>query len=269
MSNTALARERRTAGSGPGRLIPLARRYTAALALMLVVLALLEWGLPAAGVPSYLLPTPSRVLARLLDPRGDLLGHAVATAVAAVVGLAGGAAAGFALAVLFVHLRPLEDALYPWVLLSQAVPAAALAPLLTVWLGDGLAPRAAMAALFACFPVLVGSARGLREVAPEQLALMRAWGARPREVFVYLRLPAGLPAIFGGLKVAAALAVVGAIVSELAGSGRGLGFVVSVASYHLATDRVFAAVALGAGISLGLHFALAAAERTLVFWNRE
>ncbi|NTU79744.1 MAG: ABC transporter permease subunit, partial [Chloroflexales bacterium] len=157
----------------------------------------------------------------------------------------------------------------PWVLLSQSVPAAALAPLLTIWLGDGLAPRVAMAALFAFFPVLVSAARGLRDVAPEELALMRAWGARPWTVLCHLRLPTALPAIFGGLKVAAALAVVGAIVSELAGSGRGLGFVVSVATYHMAADRVFAAVALAAAISLTLHLALVALERAVVFWKRD
>lgn len=247
---------------------PLARRYAAALALLLLTLALLEWGLPAAGVPAYLLPTPSQVLHSLITRRGDLASHAAATAAAAVIGLGAGGLAGVGLAVAFVLLRPLEDALYPWVLLSQAVPAAALAPLLTIWLGDGLVPRAAMAALFAFFPVLVGAARGLREVAPEELALMRAWGARPWAVLRYLRWPAALPAIFAGLRVAAALAVVGVIVSELSGSGRGLGFVISIATYRLNMDRVFAAVALAAALSLSLHGALLLAERAVVFWRR-
>jgi NitT/TauT family transport system permease protein len=267
MSNSALARELRAGERRRRGVAPLARRYASTLALMLITLALLEWGLPAAGVPPYLLPTPAQVLAQLLEP-GDLPGHAAATAAAATIGLAVGGAFALGLAVAFVHLRPLEDALYPWVLLAQAVPAAALAPLLTIWLGDGLAPRAAMAALFAFFPVLVAAVRGLRDVAPEELALMRAWGARPWAVFRHLRLPASLPSLFGGLRVAAALAVVGAIVSELAGSGRGLGFVISVATYRLATDRVFAAVALAAAISLALSAALALAERTIVFWKR-
>lgn len=267
MSNTALRRELRAADNGPGRRIALARRYAAALALMLVTLVALEVGLRVLAVPAYLLPPPSRVLARLLAP-GDLLQHAGFTAIAAIAGLIVGTLAGFGLAVAFVHLRLLEDALYPWVLVSQAVPAAALAPLLTIWLGDGLAPRAAMAALFAFFPVLVATARGLRDVSPEQLALMRAWGASRWRTFRHLRLPTALPALFSGLKVAAALAVVGAIVSELAGSGRGLGFVVSVAAYHLQTDRIFAAVLIAAAISLSLHGLLVLAERYIVFWRR-
>ncbi|MFQ3663737.1 MAG: ABC transporter permease subunit [Chloroflexaceae bacterium] len=268
MSNTALRGELRAAKRGPGRLIVLARRYAAALTLMLIILIALEVGLRAFQVPAYLVPPPSRVLARLLAP-GDLLGHAGATATAASVGLVAGTLAGFGLAVAFVHLRLLEDALYPWVLVSQAVPAAALAPLLAIWLGDGLAPRAAMAALFAFFPILVATTRGLRDVSPEHLALMRAWGASPWQTFRHLRLPASLPALFSGLKIAAALAVVGAIVSELAGSGRGLGFVVSIAAYHLRTDRIFAAVIIAAAISLGLHGLLVLAERFIVFWRRQ
>ncbi len=246
----------------------LIRRYTAAGLLLCLLLALLEWGLPVAGVPGYLLPQPSSVLARLVEPGSDLLMHAGATAGAALMGLALGAAIGTLLALAFVSLRPLEDALYPWVLLSQAVPAAALAPLLTIWLGDGLAPRVAMAALFAFYPVLVGASRGLRDVTAEQLGLMRAWGATAWAVLLHLRLPSCLPALFAGLKVAAALAVVGAIVSELSGAWRGLGFVVSVASYHLQTDRLFAAVVLAALISLALHGALALAEYLIVFWRR-
>lgn len=268
MSNSALVRELRAAEGGRSRLRPLARRYAPALALMLLVLALLQWGLPAAGVPPYLVPTPAQVVAQLVAPQSDLPGHAAATAAAAVAGLTAGAAVALGLAIAFVHFRPLEDALYPWVLLSQAIPAAALAPLLTIWLGDGLAPRAATAALFAFFPILVAAARGLRDVTREERALLRAWGAGPWAVFRHLRWPKALPAIFGGLRVAAALAVVGAVVSELAGSGRGLGFVISVATYRLATDRVFAAVVLAACITLALSGALALAERSIVFWKR-
>jgi ABC-type nitrate/sulfonate/bicarbonate transport system permease component len=266
MSNNALARALRGRASGPGSLAPLARRYAAALALLLAALVALEWGLPALGVPAYLLPPPSRVLAQLADP--TLPAHAAATAAAAAAGLAAGALTGVGLAVAFVQVRPLEDALYPWVLVSQTIPAAALAPLLTIWLGDGLAPRAAMAALFAFFPILVAAARGLRDVSPEQLALMRAWGAGSAQTLVHLRAPAALPALFSGLRVAATLAVVGAIVGELAGAGRGLGFVASVATYHLRTDRIFAAVALAAALSLALHGLIALAERAALFWKR-
>lgn len=245
------------------------RRYAPAALLFLALLGALQIGLPALGVPPYLLPTPARVLGRLINPGEGLYTHLAATAAAGTAGLLIGAAAGAALAALFVAARPVERALYPWVLVSQTLPAAALAPLLTIWLGNGLAPRIAMAALFAFFPVLVNTAQGLRHVAPEQRDLLRAWGARPAQVFRLLRVPASLPAFFAGLKISSTLAVVGAIVGELAGASSGLGYVISVATYHLRTDRVFAAVALAAALSLALYVAIALVERRVVFWQRE
>ncbi|NTV62742.1 MAG: ABC transporter permease [Oscillochloris sp.] len=249
--------------------LPRLSRALPAVLLFLALLGALQIGLPALGVPSYLLPTPSRVLARLLDPASGLLGHLAATASAGLGGLIVGALAGLALAALFVAARPVERALYPWVLVSQTLPAAALAPLLTIWFGNGLAPRIAMAALFAFFPILLNTAQGLRRVGTEQIDLLRAWGATPAQIFRLLRIPAALPAFFAGLRIGATLAVVGAIVGELAGASSGLGYVISVATYHLQTDRVFAAVTLAAALSLGLYLAIGAVERRVVFWQSE
>ena len=248
--------------------MPFLRRSTTALLLLLCILGVSEWGLPAVGVPPYILPLPSQVLRTLFVARADLMGHLAATALAATLGLGVGAFGGVILAIAFVIVRPLEEALYPWVIFSQAIPVAALAPLLTIWLGDGLAPRVALAALFAFFPVLVGALQGLRGVAPEELALMRVWGARSWAVLRYLRWPTALPMLFAGLRIAATLAVVGVIVSELAGSGRGLGFVISVATYRLRMDRVFAAVLLAALLNLVIHALLRVAEWRILFWYR-
>lgn len=244
------------------------RRSTNALLLLICILGLLEWGLPTVGVPSYILPLPSQVLRTLLVARSDLMAHLAITTLAATLGLGIAAVGGILLAVTFVMLRPLEDAFYPWVIFSQAIPVAALAPLLTIWLGDGLAPRVALAALFAFFPVLVGTLQGLRGVTREELALMRVWGARPWALLHYLRWPSALPVLFASLRIAATLAVVGVIVSELAGSGRGLGFVISVATYRLRMDRVFAAVLLAALLNLIIHALLRIAEWRIVFWHR-
>ncbi|WP_238613374.1 ABC transporter permease [Candidatus Oscillochloris fontis] len=244
-------------------------RYLPALFLFLVLLVLLQVGLPALGVPHYLLPTPSRVWARLTEPGSGLAAHLWATAQAGVGGLLLGSVGGVALAILFVAIRPLERAFYPWVLVSQTLPSAALAPLLVIWLGNGLAPRLAMAALFAFFPVLVNTTQGLRQITPEQRDLLRAWGASSVQTFRLLRIPAALPALFAGLRIAATLAVVGAIVGELAGSSEGLGYVISIATYHLQTDRVFAAVVLASGLSLLLSVLLHIAERQIVFWHTE
>ncbi len=270
MSNTALQPqvERRAAPQArpTWRLL---RGYTPSALLFIALLGALQLALPALGVPPYLLPTPARVLARLLDPSGGLFRHLAVTAAAGVGGLIIGAVAGVALAALFVAIRPVERALYPWVIVSQTLPAAALAPLLTIWLGNGLAPRVAMAALFAFFPVLVNTAQGLRRISAEQLDLLRAWGASPAQIFRLLRAPACLPTLFASLKIASTLAVVGAVVGEMAGSSSGLGYVISIATYHLQTDQVFAAITLASGLSLSLYVGIVAAERQVVFWQHD
>ncbi|MEI7644835.1 MAG: ABC transporter permease [Chloroflexales bacterium] len=270
MSNTALQPqvERRAAPQArpTWRIL---RGYTPSALLFIALLGALQLALPALGVPPYLLPTPARVLARLLDPSGGLFRHLAVTAAAGVGGLIIGAVAGVALAALFVAIRPVERALYPWVIVSQTLPAAALAPLLTIWLGNGLAPRVAMAALFAFFPVLVNTAQGLRRISAEQLDLLRAWGASPAQIFRLLRAPACLPTLFASLKIASTLAVVGAVVGEMAGSSSGLGYVISIATYHLQTDQVFAAITLASGLSLSLYVGIVAAERQVVFWQHD
>ncbi|WP_041470406.1 ABC transporter permease [Chloroflexus aggregans] len=247
----------------------LVHRFVPALALGIALLAVLEWGLPAAGIPAYLLPPPSRVIIAALQPEVRLAYHTIATAGAALLGLAVGTLISFIVAVAFLFSRPLEDALYPWVLLGQSLPSVALAPLLTIWLGEGLAPRAAMAALFAGFPLLIATISGLRRPAPEQLAMMQAYGASQWQILRMLRLPAALPFIFSGLRVAGALAVIGALVSELAGAGRGLGYLITTSTYRLATDRAFAAVAAAAGLALALHGGFLWLERTIVYWERD
>ncbi|WP_298821670.1 ABC transporter permease [Chloroflexus sp.] len=247
----------------------LIRRIGPALLLGIAILVALEWGLPAAGIPVYLLPPPSRVVAAALQPEVRLAYHTLATANAALIGLAIGAFMAFMLAIAFLFLRPLEDALYPWVLLGQSLPSVALAPLLTIWLGSGLAPRAAMAALFASFPLLIAAISGLRRPAPEQLAMMQAYGASQWQIFRLLRLPAALPFIFSGLRVAGALAVIGALVSELSGAGQGLGYLITTSTYRLATDRAFAAVAAAAGLALALHGCFLWLERIVVYWERD
>ncbi len=270
MSNTATQPKVGCRAAPPTRRTwPLVRRYAPSALLFVALLGALQLALPALGVPPYLLPTPARVLARLLDPSSGLFGHLAVTAAAGISGLIIGATAGVALATLFVAVRPVERALYPWVIISQTLPAAALAPLLTIWLGNGVAPRIAMAALFAFFPVLVNTAQGLRRISAEQLDLLRAWGASPAQIFRLLRVPACLPTLFASLKIASTLAVVGTIVSELAGSSNGLGYVISIATYHLRTDQVFAAITLASSLSLVLYVGIVAAERQVVFWQHD
>lgn len=247
--------------------VPL-RRVLLATATSLVVLAFLQWGVPALGVPPYILPTPTNVVASLFNLEYRLWYHLGITAFEGISGLVLGGLAGYLLAVLFVHVPVLEDAIYPWLIVFQTIPLVALAPLLIIWFGNDLPPRIAMAAIFAFFPVLINSVRGLRDVQPAAFDLLRSYGAGRQHVFTVLRLPASLPFLLTGLKISATLAMIGAMVGELAGADKGLGYVIVISTYYLDTSRAFAAIACASAISIGLYLVLLVLERYVVFWRR-
>lgn len=237
------------------------------IAIFAVILAFLQWGVPALGVPSYILPTPLRVLARLADPQSDLLVHFGVTTLEGVGGFIIGSLAGFGLAVLFAHMPAVRHALYPWAVVSQTIPLVALAPLLVIWFGNGIWPRMAMSALFTFFPVLVNATQGLRLADRETLDLLHSYAITPWQLFWTMRLPNSLPYLFTGLKIGATLAMIGAIVGEFAGAARGLGFVITVSTYHMETDQTFAAILAASLPGVCLYMLLVGLERRLVFWH--
>lgn len=245
------------------------RRFVLALALVLAVLAFLQWGVPALGTPAYVVPTPTSVLHRLLDPESDLLRHTGITILEGVGGFVAGSLIGVALAVVFVHVPVLEDALYPWAVISQTIPLVAIAPLLVLWFGNGMLPRMAMSALFTFFPVLVNATRGLRQTDRETLDLLTSYAITRWQLFWTLRLPASLPYLFAGLKIGAILAMTGAIVGEFAGAAQGLGFVITVSTYHLETDLTFAAIVAASLPGMALYLLLTRLEAWLVFWQHQ
>ncbi|MDO9498663.1 ABC transporter permease [Falsiroseomonas sp.] len=223
-----------------------------------------------------LLPAPHQILDELwrstatlpVTSRRSLVHHAWVTLSAALVGFGMGTAVGVLLAVAVVHIRALERSLMPWIVASQAVPVLALAPIVIVALGamglEGLLPKAIIAAYLCFFPIAIGMVKGLR--APDAMArdLMRTWSATPAQMFWKLRLPASLPFLFAGLKVAMAAAVVGAIVAELpAGAQAGLGARLLAGSYFGQTIQIWAALVAAAILSATLVGALGAAERAV------
>lgn len=268
MDDVSLTRPARARAGWPRTLAALLQRFGAAAALFLLCLAFLQWGVPALGIPFYILPPPAQVLARAFDPEKRLAYHFGITALEALGGFVAGGLFGFLLAVLFVHVRLIEDALYPWAVVSQTVPLVAIAPLLVLWFGNGPPARAAIAALFAFFPVLVNSTRGLRLTDQATLDLLRSYGAGRRQLFWTLRVPQCLPFLFSGLKIGATLAVIGAIVGEFAGAAAGLGYLITVSTYYLETDLTFAAAGAASLLGIGLYLALMGLEHWLVFWQR-
>jgi ABC-type nitrate/sulfonate/bicarbonate transport system permease component len=243
------------------------QRTLAALLVFLALLAFLQWGVPLLEVPAYILPRPSSIVARLLDPESNLLKHFAITTLEGVGGFVLGSLFGFLLAVVFVHVPPLEDALYPWAVISQTIPLVALAPLLVIWFGNGMLPRMAMSALFTFFPVLVNTTQGLRLAERETLDLLHSYAINRWQLFWILRLPKSLPYLFSGLKIGSTLAIIGAIVGEFAGAAQGLGFVITVSTYHLETDQTFAAIVAASLPGIALYLLLVQLERRVVFWQ--
>jgi putative hydroxymethylpyrimidine transport system permease protein len=221
----------------------------------------------ASEVPAFLLPAPSRVALALWDRWDIILRHAGTTLVEILAGLALGTLAGGAMALLLAAWPPGRRWLLPLLVVSQAVPVFALAPLLTLWLGYGLGSKVAMATIIIFFPVASALYDGLRRTEPGWLDLARSMGASRSAVLWRIRLPAALPALASGLRVAAAFAPIGAVVGEWVGASSGLGYLMLQANGRSQTDMMFAALFVLAAMALALWFALDAALRAALPWQ--
>jgi NitT/TauT family transport system permease protein len=215
------------------------------------VTVLAEVVIRVSHISPLVLPRPTEV-AQAAWTRRQALGPALlTTAEAVLMGLGLSALGGTLIAVLLSTSRWVERAFYPYAVFFQIVPIVAIAPLLVVWFGYGLLPVTVAACIVSVFPVIANTLAGLRSVDPALRDLFKLYGAGPLATLWKLKLPAALPHIITGLRIAAGLAVIGAIVGELVGGG-GLGDMVITAMRELHTDMVFAAVLYAAGLGLAL-----------------
>lgn len=219
------------------------------------------------GVPPFILPGPISVLTTFVA-RADLLAqNAAITLVEILAGIALGTLVGMISAVVLAAFGPARRWLLPLLVVSQALPVFALAPLLVLWLGYGMASKVAMAVLIIFFPVTAAFYDGLRRTQPGWIELARTMDARPWAVLLRIRMPAALPALASGLRVAAAVAPIGAVIGEWVGSSAGLGFLMLHANARMQTDLMFAALFVLALLSLALWFAVDVGLRRLVPWQ--
>lgn len=207
----------------------------------------------ATGLPPFLLPGPGAVAEALVSHRALLADAALRTAVEILAGFAVGAATGAGLAVAMASCPRLATALRPALLFSQVIPIFALAPLLTLWLGYGMAPKITVAALICFFPVASAFLDGLSRVPPACLDLAHTMGAGGWRVMWHLRIPAALPSLGSGLKLAAVYAPIGAVIGEWVGGSQGLGAVMIHANGRMRIDLSFAALALVTVLALAFH----------------
>jgi NitT/TauT family transport system permease protein len=207
----------------------------------------------AFSVPRYLLPSPVQVGQEIMDKASLLTVHALVTLYEILLGFAVSVIVAVPLAVAMTYSRTIERALYPLLIGSQTIPKVALAPLFMVWLGFGLAPKILMTFMIAFFPIVIGAVIGLVTIEQELIYVARSMGATNWQLFWKVRLPYSLPSLFGGLKVAITLAVVGAIVAEFVGADKGLGYIIQVANGHLDTPLLLAAVVVISAIGIALY----------------
>lgn len=237
-------------------------------ALLLAFLLVWEWGVRALGVPFYILPAPSRIAGLLVAEQGVLLAQAAVTLEEVLLGFAIAFVVGIALAVLVFSSRTVERALYPLIVASQTVPVFAIAPLLIVWFGYGMLSKVAMAALIVFFPIVVNTVDGLRAADPDMVNLLRILGATPAQVLRVIRVPAALPFVFSGTRIAVATSVIGAVIGEWVGATQGLGFLMVHANAQLHIDLVFAAIVYLSAMALGLFGAVSLVEWLALPWRR-
>lgn len=232
-------------------------------ALLAVAALLAAWAVACALelVPRYMLPSPLDVALALAGDAGALWGHLLVTLQEALYGLVLGVAIGFFFAVAMDAFDVLYRAFYPILVITQTVPAVAIAPLLVLWFGYEMLPKVILIVLVTFFPVTVGLLDGFRSVDGDSVNLLRSMGAGRWQIFRHIKCPSALPQFFSGLRIAAAYSVVGAVISEWLGGFNGLGVYMTRVKRAFAFDKMFAVLFLISVVSLGLMALVDVAER--------
>jgi NitT/TauT family transport system permease protein/putative hydroxymethylpyrimidine transport system permease protein len=236
------------------------------LAVLLGLLAIWELYARTGAVDAFVLPAPSAVASALWSDRTLLARNLAVTAEEVGLGILVALAAGFALAVTLHFSALIRRSVYPLLVASQAVPVVIIAPLLVVWFGFGMLPKLVIIALVCFFPIVVTTLDALRAVDPDQRKLLTTLDAGRWQTFRWAEAPAALPAALSGAKIAVAVAVIGAVFAEYAGSSEGLGHLMLQSIPQLETARAYAAVVVLAVFAVLLFALLALAERRLVPW---
>jgi putative hydroxymethylpyrimidine transport system permease protein len=221
----------------------------------------------ALHLERFLVPSPAEVASSLWENRALLAENAWVTLKEVLLGFGCALVAGLAFAVALHLSETLRRAFYPLIVASQAIPIPAIAPILVVWLGYGIGPKLVIVALISFFAITVNTLDGLRSVDPEATKMMRTLDASRGQTFRRVEAPTALPYLFSGAKIAVAVAFIGAVFGEWAGSSSGLGFLIQQDNGQLETARMFAEVTILAAIAIAMFGLLALVERRVVTWR--
>jgi ABC-type nitrate/sulfonate/bicarbonate transport system permease component len=237
--------------------------------LVLVALGVVwEIAVRLTETPRWMLPAPTDVFRSFRNDWSMLLEHTRVTLIEVLVGFGIALVAGLAAGVAIDSSRIIERAAYPLLIASQTIPMVVLAPLFLIWFGYGLMPKVLITALVAFFPLAVNTVDGLRSADREILSLLRSIGAGTWSRFRLAKVPAALPSIFSGARLAVTFSVIGAVFGELVGAKEGLGYLMDRSAAQFETPRVFAAIFILAAMGVGLFLLVSLVERLALPWRR-
>lgn len=218
---------------------------------LILLLLIAEFFLRILQIPEYYLPTPSRTLETIITDWFIIWEHLTITITEAMIGFICGNVLAIVFGFFFSQWKSLRQGMYPIIVALQAVPIVAIAPFLIIWFGPGITGKSIMAGLICYFPAVVISTDGFSRVNREAYLLLKSMGASWSKIFKLLRIPSAIPEIFSALQVSATLCFVGAIVAELAGANKGIGFLILKASYEFRTAQLFAILAVTSLVTFG------------------
>ena len=244
------------------------RRIVVPLLTLVVFIAAWELLVRMGVVPSFLLPAPSAVATAFVADAPLLVEHTLTTVLEAALGLAIGVVVGFVFAVLMDRFETFYLAFNPLITVSQTIPTVAIAPLLVLWFGYGLAPKILLIVLTTFFPVTVSLVSGFRSVDPDVIDLMRTMNATDLQIFMRAKLPMALDQFFSGLRISATYAIVGAVIAEWLGGFSGLGVYMTRVRKSFSYDSMFAVIILISALSLGLMKGIDLLAKVCMPWKQ-
>jgi putative hydroxymethylpyrimidine transport system permease protein len=233
----------------------------------IIILGLWQAVVVVFGMPAFILPAPLDVFKRLLLRYDILLIHTFVTAQEIILGLFLGLFMGVFFALQMLLFKPVKHWLLPILIASQAIPVFALAPVLMLWLGYGIASKIVMAALIIFFPVTTCCYDGLRNTPPGYLDLAQTMGATKWQMLRHIQFPASLPTLASGIRVAVVIAPIGAIAGEWVGSSKGLGYLMLQANARMMIDEMFAALFILSLLSVLLYFVVEKLLKKFIPWE--
>ena len=245
------------------------KNFVLRLLLIAVFLAVWEAVVRVFEIPMFILPTPSSVFTALWRGIASSLyvDHVWITLSETLLGFVLGTSLAFVFGTVIALSRPVEYFLYPFIVMFQSMPKVALAPLIIVWFGLGLASKVVNAALVAFFPLMVNTIVGLRSAEEDKVNLMKSLAATRGQIFWMLQLPNAMPYIFAGLEIAMIFALIGAIVAEFVGAQAGLGMLIQSMNFTMDVAGQFSVLLLLSMIGLGLNWMVTGVRKRVLFWD--